>query len=321
MVSRLPVKSDPRLLVGTETSDDAGVYQLNEDTALIQTLDFFTPIIDSPYDFGRIAAANALSDVYAMGGDPVTAMNIVCFPAGDLPEEVLRETLAGGLDVVHEAGAVLVGGHSVEDKEFKYGLSVTGVVPPDAVWTNSRAQTGDRIILTKPIGTGVLATAVKGKLAGAETIRELVDIASALNRAAALAARDFRPNACTDVTGFGLAGHLLEMARASGVEITLSVGAVPFLPAAVEFGRMGLFPEGAYTNKKFFSPSLSAADGIDPILADLLFDPQTSGGLLFSVAEPDAPGLIAALQDQGLDARQIAEVTAPGDCGAIRALP
>ena len=315
---QLPVKADPRLLVGLETSDDAGVFKLNEDTALIQTLDFFTPIIDSPYEFGRIAAANALSDVYAMGGEPITAMNIVCFPEADLPETVLRETLAGGLDVLHEAGAALAGGHSVDDPEFKYGLSVTGVVHPDRVWTNSGAQTGDRIILTKPIGTGILATAVKGRLATAENIRELIDITTALNKSAALAAMAFSPHACTDVTGFGLAGHLLEMCRASGKEMTLSVAAVPFIRAAVEFGRMGFFPAGAYTNKQFFDHSVWMAEGVDPILADLLFDPQTSGGLLISVAGADAPGLAAAMRDKGLSAHIIAEVTGDADCGALK---
>ena len=317
----LPVKSDPRLLVGLDTSDDAGVFQVNADTALIQTLDFFTPIIDSPFDFGRIAAANALSDIYAMGGTAITAMNIVCFPADDLPEDVLRQTLTGGLAVIHDAGAVLVGGHSVDDREFKYGLSVTGLVHPDQIWTNSHAQTGDRIILTKPIGTGILATAVKGKLADPETTRQLVDITCELNKAAADAAMAFKPHACTDVTGFGLAGHLLEMARASGKTLRLEMGAVPFISAAVEFGRMGLFPAGAYANKKFFDHSIVMAEGIDPILADLLFDPQTSGGLLFSLPEPGASDLAAAMQDQGLSAAIIGEVTGDDDCGALQLMP
>lgn len=321
MVSRLPLKTDPRLLVGTETSDDAGVYQLSEDTALIQTLDFFTPIIDSAYDFGRIAAANALSDVYAMGGDPLTAMNIVCFPADDLPEEVLEETLAGGLDVINDSGAVLVGGHSVDDKELKYGLSVTGVVHPDRIWTNSRAEAGDRIILTKPIGTGILATAVKGRLAGGRATDELIAITTALNRDAAFAARQFGPHACTDVTGFGLAGHMLEMARASQKDIVLSVARVPVIQSALEFAQMGFFPAGAYDNKKFFSHSVSIAEGIDAILADLLFDPQTSGGLILSVAEPGASELVAALQEKGLSACIIGEVSGPDSCGSLRVEP
>lgn len=317
----MPVKTDPRLLVGMETSDDAGVYQLSHDTALIQTLDFFTPIIDSPYDFGRIAAANALSDVYAMGGRPLTVMNIVCFPSDDLPESVLKDTLAGGLEVIHEAGAVLVGGHSVDDPEFKYGLSVTGVVHPDAVWKNNGAAAGDQIILTKPIGTGILATAVKGKLADDKTISELIAITTRLNKTAALAAEGFYPRACTDVTGFGLAGHLLEMARASKKEISLSVSAVPVIASALEFGRMGLFPAGAYANKKFFKPSVDFSPELDPILTDLLFDPQTSGGLLLALPESKASKLLKILQEQGIEAGIIGEVTGAHTCGALRILP
>ncbi|MBA2880076.1 selenide,water dikinase [Desulfosalsimonas propionicica] len=320
-MQQLPVKTDPRLLVGMETSDDAGVYQLSHDTALIQTLDFFTPIIDSPYDFGRIAAANALSDIYAMGGRPLTAMNIVCFPSDDLPESVLKDTLAGGLEVIHESGAVLVGGHSVDDVEFKYGLSVTGVVHPDAVWKNSGAASGDQIILTKPIGTGILATAVKGKLADDKTISELIAITTRLNKNAALAAERFSPRACTDVTGFGLAGHLLEMARASKKEISLSVSAVPVIESALEFGRMGLFPAGAYANKKFFEPSIGFAPELDPILTDLLFDPQTSGGLLLALPESKGSKLVKILQEQGIEAGIIGEVTGPHTCGALRILP
>ncbi len=321
MVSRLPVKIDPRLLVGTETSDDAGVYQLSEDTALIQTLDFFTPIIDSAYDFGRIAAANALSDVYAMGGEPLTAMNIVCFPADELPEKVLEETLAGGLEVIHAAGAALVGGHSVDDKELKYGLSVTGLVHPERIWTNSGAAAGDRIILTKPLGTGVLATAVKGRMAGEQATAELIAVTTALNRDAALAARPFEPRACTDVTGFGLAGHLLEMARASQKTITLSLAQVPVIQSALEFARMGFFPAGAYGNKAFFSPSVTVAEDIDAIRADLLFDPQTSGGLLLCLAEPAASELVAALQEKGLSACIIGDVCGPDSCGSLRVEP
>jgi len=307
--------------VGLETSDDAGIYQLTDDIALIQTLDFFTPILDSPYEFGRIAAANALSDIYAMGGQPVTAMNIVCFPADVWPEAVLRDTLAGGLDVLHEAGAILVGGHSVDDQEFKYGLSVTGIVHPDAIWTNSRAAIGDRIILTKPIGTGILATAVKGRLASPETLQNLIDITTDLNKTAAQKAMGFGPHACTDVTGFGLAGHLLEMARASQKEIMLSIDAVPFITAAVDFARMGLFPAGAYTNKKFFESSVTVAEGIDPILADLLFDPQTSGGLLLAIAEPGASELVSAMQEQDLTACIIGQVTDADPCGALQLNP
>lgn len=307
--------------MGTETSDDAGVYQINADTALIQTLDFFTPIIDSPYEFGRIAAANALSDVYAMGGEPITVMNIVCFPADDLPETVLRETLAGGLEMVNQSGATLVGGHSVDDPEFKYGLSVTGIVHPEKIWTNSHAQTGDRLILTKPIGTGILATAIKGKLADAETIQQLIDITTALNKDAAETIREFAPSACTDITGFGLAGHLLEMARASGKEMTLAIGHVPFIQTALAFARMGFFPAGAYTNKKYCEKSISTAAGIDAVEADMLFDPQTSGGLIIALPDEKARAAVAALNKKNIAAQIIGEVTGEKDCGHLIITP
>ena len=316
-MTNLPINKHPRLLVGVESSDDAGVYLLNDDTALIQTLDFFTPIVDSPYDFGRIAAANALSDIYAMGGDPITAMNIVCFPAEDLPESVLRETLEGGLEKIHEAGAVLAGGHSVDDPEFKYGLSVTGVVHPKKLLTNGGAQSGDRLILTKPIGTGILATAVKGNLADAFTLSELVRITATLNKAAADIIRGFSPTSCTDITGFGLAGHLLEMARASGKVFEIDTTAVPIIASALEFGRMGLFPAGAYANKKHFTGNVTINPGIDDILADIMFDPQTSGGLIYALPPGQAPDALAALQDQGVDAQWIGEVAGDDACGAV----
>ncbi len=316
-MATLPLIKDPRLLVGLEASDDAGVYLLNDDTALIQTLDFFTPIVDNPYDFGRIAAANALSDVYAMGGKPLTAMNIVCFPAGDLPEEALRETLEGGLEKIHESGAVLAGGHSVEDAEFKYGLSVTGIVHPGGIWTNGGAKTGDRLILTKPIGTGILAVAVKGRIADPDAIRDLTEITATLNKNAAETAAAFSPTACTDVTGFGLAGHLLEMARASGREIRIDTDRVPVIASAVGYGQMGLFPAGAYANKKHFSRHVTVDPGINDILADIMFDPQTSGGLVLAISPSRAADCLAALCDQGVDAHLIGEVAGEDACGRV----
>lgn len=316
-MAKLPVKRHPQLLVGLETSDDAGVYRLDENTALIQTIDFFTPIVDTPYDFGKIAAANSLSDIYAMGGDPITAMNIVCFPADDLPEAVLRETLEGGLEKIHESGAVLVGGHSVDDPQFMYGLSVTGIVHPDRVLTNGGAQIGDKLILTKPIGTGILATAIKGKIADTAAVRRLVDVASGLNKTAATVARDFSPHACTDITGFGLAGHLLEMARAAGKIFRIDARAVPVLDSVVEYGTMGMFPGGAYANKKHFSDWVNVASGVDDILADILFDPQTSGGLVYALPAPGAKSLLAALRDRGIDARIIGEVIGTKSCGEL----
>lgn len=307
-MSTLKIKPDPNLLVGFETADDAGVYKISEDTALIQTLDFFTPIVDSPFAFGAIAAANALSDVYAMGGRPLTAMNIVCFPSEDLPESVLQETLAGGLEKIHEAGATLVGGHSVEDAEFKYGLSVTGLVHPNRIMTNANVRIKDHLILTKPIGTGILATAVKGKLARKNTIQNLVTVASALNKYAAEIILKFNPNAMTDITGFGLAGHVYEMSAAAKMQITIYSGNVSLIEDVLDFARMGMFPAGAYNNKKFFEAGVSVKSNVDAIIADLMFDPQTSGGLVASMSETSAKNCLKALIDMGIDARIIGEV-------------
>lgn len=319
-MAKLPVKSHPDLLVGIESSDDAGVYRINDSTALIQTLDFFTPIVDSAYDFGRIAAANALSDIYAMGGRPVTAMNIVCFPVDDLPESVLKETLEGGLDKLHEAGAILVGGHSVDDTEFKYGMSVTGLVHPDNILTNAGGKTGDRLILTKPIGLGILATAIKGGIADAASLEKMVETAAELNRSAADVAGRFSPTACTDITGFGLAGHVLEMARAGKKQIRLYAKSVPVLARALEYAAMGMFPAGAYTNKKHFSESVTMSDTIDNILADMMFDPQTSGGLVIAVDAGLADKCLCAIRDEGIEAAIIGEIADPDSCGQVSIL-
>jgi selenide,water dikinase len=303
--------------VGLATPDDAGVYQLTDHVALIQTLDFFTPIVDSPYDFGAIAAANALSDVYAMGGQPLTAMNIVCFPSDELPESILKETLAGGLEKIHEAGALLVGGHSVNDAEFKYGLSVTGTVHPDRVITNSGLKIQDRLILTKPIGTGILATAIKGKLAAENAIKNLVAVASSLNKTAAEIMGRFKPSACTDITGFGLAGHLVEMAAASKKKINLYADDIPFIEDVYDLAAMGMFPAGAYNNKKFFEIRTRIASEMDPVLTDLMFDPQTSGGLVISLNKTDALDCLNALHDNGIGARIIGDVESDDPCGFV----
>lgn len=303
--------------MGMESSDDAGVYRLNHDTALIQSLDFFTPIVDSPYDFGRIAAANAMSDVYAMGGVPITAMNIVCFPADDLPESVLKETLEGGLEKIHESGALLVGGHSVDDSEFKYGLSVTGLVHPGKILTNGGGRTGDRLILTKPLGTGVLATAVKGGIADAAAMEKMIETAVQLNSKAAEVGGRFSPTACTDITGFGLAGHLLEMARAGKKQILLEAAGVPVIAQAMEYGRMGFFPAGAYTNKKHFSDSVHIDESVDDVLADLMFDPQTSGGLIIAVNAAVCQKCLAQMRDAGIEAEIIGKIGEPHSCGQV----
>ncbi len=300
-----------------ESSDDAGVYRLNSETALIQTLDFFTPIVDSPFEFGCIAAANSLSDVYAMGGKPVTAMNIVCFPVNDLPEEVLKETMAGGLKKIHEAGAVLVGGHSVDDKEFKYGLSVTGTVHPEKILTNNGAITGEYLILTKPLGTGIIATAIKGKVADRQAEKILMQTASTLNKYAADIMCQFNPSACTDVTGFGLAGHVVEIARGSKKSIRLYSKDIPIIEKAREYAAMGLIPAGTYSTKNFFKKNIAIDSKTDSILADLIFDPQTSGGLVFTLHEKAASECLKIMLNEGINAALIGEIIDTHDQGYL----
>ena len=313
----LKIKSHPNLIVGLDSPDDAGVYKLNSQTALIQTLDFLTPVTDSPYEFGQIAAANSLSDVYAMGGEPITVMNIVCFPSNDLDEDILSQTLKGGLDKIHESGAVLVGGHSVDDQEFKYGLSVTGTVHPDKVLVNAAARAGDAIILTKPVGTGIMSTAIKAKLATTEDIKESVGVMSMLNKAAAKVMSQFSVSACTDVTGFGLAGHLMEMAKGSKKSITLDSKKVPLLKNVLEFASMGLVPAGAHKNRKFFEELIHVETSVDRSLVDLMFDPQTSGGLLITLSKKDAEKCVEKMRTNGLKAWIIGEITHESDKGFL----
>jgi selenide, water dikinase len=306
----LRIPFDPNVITGIEGSEDAGVYRIGPDLALVQTLDFFTPIVDDPVVFGRAAAANSLSDVYAMGGRPVTAMNIVCFPTRKLGLDVLRGILEGGLDILREAGVALVGGHSVEDDEPKYGLSVTGLISPDNIMTNSGLRPGDKVILTKAIGTGVIATAIKGSLATADSIEAMVASLCTLNKTASEVAVSLGARACTDVTGFGLAGHLVEMARASKCAIRIRSGVVPVLPGALEAASMGLIPGGAHGNRKFFSPWITVDSGVSLDRADLVFDPQTSGGLLIGVPAARADDLVRQLLSQGVGAvAEIGEVT------------
>jgi len=294
------------------------VYQITDDIALIQTVDFFTPIVDDPYWFGQIAAANALSDVYAMGGVPKTAMNLVAFPVKDMELSVLRRILEGGLDKLAEAGVSLVGGHSVEDKELKYGLSVTGLIHPDKILSKKGFEPGDKIILTKPLGTGIINTAVKGGLASNAIIERVTKMMAMLNRDAAEVMRAFRVHACTDVTGFGLLGHLCEMVVDSGFGIRLYNGKIPVYPEAREYAVMGLVPAGTYNNKAFRESFVEYDTGIDDITGDILFDAQTSGGLLIIVHPDDADRLVAALLDRGVtDAAIIGEVVSQ-PCEKIR---
>lgn len=295
-MGKLPKFHSDKLIVGLDTADDAAVYKLDDEKAIIQTLDFFTPIVDDPRDFGRIAAANSLSDVYAMGGEPTIALNIVGFP-NCLPIEVLGEILAGGAEKVQEAGALLVGGHTIEDDEPKYGLSVTGLVHPDKVLSNANAKVGDVLILTKPIGIGVMNTAIKGEMASKEEIEEAVQVMAYLNKDAADGMKQVHVNTCTDITGFGLVGHLYEVAKASGVTIEVFSSDVPILKGAREHAEMGLLPAGMYKNLAYVQDYVKVAEGIEEVMIDLLHDPQTSGGLLISLPEEEAEKLMEIYKD------------------------
>ena len=311
----LPLISDPNLIVGMEHADDAGVYRLRDDLAIIQTVDFFTPIVDDPYTFGRIAVTNALSDVYAMGGTPITAMNIVCFPIGKMDIAILREILRGGIDQMRLAGVLLVGGHSIEDDEPKYGLSVTGIIHPDKVLLNRGAMPGDRLILTKALGSGIVSTAVKGGIADPALQRRSVSTMMELNRAAAeLVAQRNDVHACTDITGFGLIGHAMEMIEGTETGMKIYTASVPYFEGIRELVEMGIVPAGLVRNRKFREPQIEK--GSCPYwLVDIMFDPQTSGGLFISVAESGAGELLSAMHDAGIiDAAIIGEVveTPPG---------
>ncbi|WP_300754356.1 selenide, water dikinase SelD [uncultured Oscillibacter sp.] len=306
LLEGIRVHEDPNLLVGFDRSDDASVYKLSQDLALVQTVDFFPPIADDPYLFGQIAAANALSDVYAMGGEPKLCLNIMAVPK-DMPAEAVHALLRGGYDKVYEAGALITGGHSILDDEPKYGLAVTGFVHPDRMLTNSGAKPGDALLFTKPIGIGVLTTAAKADLAPPQAMERAYTLMTTLNKAARDVMVQYRVHACTDVTGFGLLGHGLEMAQGSGVELEIDVGAVDFIPEAAELARMGILPEGMYRNRSF------AGDSVDPGMAelwqqDLLYDPQTSGGLLMAVDPEDAEALYEALRPAVPSAQRIGTV-------------
>ena len=306
LLEGIQVHRDPNLLVGFDRSDDASVYKLSEDLALVQTVDFFPPIADDPYLFGQIAAANALSDVYAMGGEPKLCLNICAVPK-DMPQEAVHDLLRGGYDKVYEAGALITGGHSILDDEPKYGLAVTGFVHPEKMLTNSGARPGDVLLFTKPIGIGVLTTAAKADMASPEAMARAHGLMTTLNKAARDVMVKYRVHACTDVTGFGLLGHGLEMAQGSGVELELRVGAVDFLPEAAELAKMGILPEGMYRNRSF------AESAVDPGEAelwqqDLLYDPQTSGGLLMAVDPLDADALFQELKGAVPSAQRLGSV-------------
>jgi len=283
------------------TLDDAGVYRLTDDLAIIQTIDFFTPIVDDPYTYGQIAVANALSDVYAMGGKPLTAMNIVCFPTESLDISVLKEILRGGVDKLREAGVVLVGGHSIDDTELKYGLSVTGTVHPQRLVTNSGARPGDNIILTKPLGTGIINTALKAGVAPEETVAKVTRCMATLNDKASELMQEVGVHACTDVTGFGLIGHSVQLAQNSQVGLNINIASIPFFPEASEFAKWGVCPGGLGRNREFYSTAVSISDEVPTHMQDVLFDPQTSGGLLICLAPDKAELLLGQLRATGIE--------------------
>ena len=293
--------------MGPETCDDAGVYRIGPDCALVETADIITPLVDDPFTFGRIAAANAVSDVYAMGGRPVTAMNLVFFPACSLPGEILREILAGGQSVLQEAGVCLVGGHTVEDDELKYGLSVTGLVSPDEIVRNSTARPGDVLILTKPLGSGIISTAIKGEMAPQESLDAAVRWMTTLNAEAAQLMRECRASAATDVTGFGLIGHATEMARGADVTIRLDLSLIPLMPGVSDLLADGMVPAGCYRNRDHYFPLCDCSDLHEEALLPL-FDPQTSGGLLIALSEEDGGRFLAEAGRRGIFARRIGEV-------------
>ncbi len=312
---------DANLLVGMDRPDDAGVYRVSDELALILTLDFFTPIVDDPYDFGQIAVVNALSDVYAMGGVPKLAMNIICFPVKEMDISVLESVLRGGMDKMVEAGVLLVGGHSVEDREIKYGLSVTGMVHPEKVLKNTGARPGDALVLTKPLGTGIIATAVKGEMADPAVEQKVVSSMKMLNRIPAEVMAGYDVHACTDITGFGLLGHACEMIEGTGVGMRIFSSRVPIFPEAIEYAGMGLIPAGAYRNEGFRKAMVEVSQGVGDDLRMALYDPQTSGGLLIAIPANQAEGIVSQLHARGItEAAVMGEISAR-DPGRIIVLP
>jgi selenide,water dikinase len=300
---------NPDLLVGLDTSDDAGVYRLTDEIAIVQTVDFFTPIVDNPYDFGQIAAANAISDIYAMGGKPLTVLNIVAFPISTLDKRILSEILRGAADKVREAGATLVGGHSIDDKEPKFGLAVTGIVHPKKVRTNAGAKPGDRLILTKPIGVGILTTSIKKDQLTTEEMQRVTHVMATLNKTAAETMDKYPVNACTDVTGFGLIGHALEMAKGSKVGMNIYEQDVQLLPRVRELADKGFVPGGTKNNFAFVQNDVTFPDHMDQISRWILCDAVTSGGLLISIPEEHAGLLLQELVQAGVEASLIGEIT------------
>jgi selenide,water dikinase len=306
----LPKFTNPDMLVGTETSDDAGVYRLRPDLAIVNTVDFFTPIVDDPYVFGQISATNALSDVYAMGGEPKTCLNIVCFPKGKMAIEVLGEILKGGADKVKESGAVIIGGHSIIDEEIKYGMAVTGVIHPDKIFRNVGVQEGDALILTKPLGTGIITTALKKGKASKESVDEAVKSMTTLNAAASVVMRNYPVHACSDITGFGILGHALGMASGSGVTLVIESAKLPLLRGAPHLAEKGYITGGCKRNREYLENKITIEKSLREGLVEVALDPQTSGGLLIAVAKRHAAKLLDDLRAAGVkDAVEVGYAT------------
>lgn len=310
LIRSLKPYTDDRLLVGISTSDDAGVYQISPDTALVQTVDFFTPIVDDPYIFGQIAAANALSDIYAMGGTPLTALNICAFPS-DFDVEPLQKILQGGQDKAEEANVVILGGHTVQDSDLKYGMAVTGFIHPQKIYTNKHAKTGDALILTKPLGTGILTTAIKKRKASSETIEKVCRSMAELNKTAAQVLSQYTVHACTDITGFGLTGHSFQMAKASQVGFKFYVDNLPHYPEALQFAKEGCITGADKTNREYVKGYIELEKNFPKEWENLFYDPQTSGGLFISLPKEEVDSLLNTLHSQGItEACYIGEVFA-----------
>jgi selenide,water dikinase len=299
VLARVKFASDANLLVGINTGDDAGVYRLTDEIAIVNTVDFFTPVVDDPFTYGQIAAANALSDVYAMGGIPKTALNLVCWPQTGLPAEMLAEILRGGSEKAAQAGVVIVGGHSVADEEVKYGMAVTGIIDPRRIIRNVGARPGDALLLSKPLGTGILMTAFKRDQLPIDQYDAAIRIMAELNAVTSSAMLQYEVHSATDVTGFGLAGHSSQMAEASGVTLVFEESDLPLLPGAIELCRAGMIPGGGKRNQEYFGPKVKIAEEISEEMAAMVFDPQTSGGLLISLPAAQALRLLADLQALG----------------------
>lgn len=308
VLKNLPKFEDSNLLVGFDKKDDALVYKVSDDKVVIQTVDFFPPMVDDPYTFGQIAAANALSDIYAMGGSPAIAMNLLCFPSC-LDSSIMHDILAGGYSKVQEAGAIIAGGHTIADPTPKYGLCVTGFAHPSEILTNSNAKTGDVLVLTKPIGVGILNTAAKAELLNSDEIKEVTKIMTELNKYAKESFANLKVNSCTDITGFSLIGHSYEMASGSDKTIEIFSDKVPVLPKALEYANMGIIPEGMYNNQDYLKDIFSCSTKIAQEMHDVLLDPQTSGGLLLSMPEKDAEEYLSRMECYTPWARVIGQVT------------